>query len=105
MEREFLFVTTLTPTRLLTPLRQKLFELYKLSLLNQTYKNWKVLLIGEEESVDGNFIRIKSNEEWKILKLQYALNYIEKLEKKPDYVLRLDDDDIISPFALEKASQ
>jgi hypothetical protein len=104
MQKQFLFVTTLTPKRLLTPVRQKLFDLYKKSLLNQSYKNWTALLIGEEDETDGNFIQIKATEEDKQAKLEYAFNYIKNLSIKPDYVIRLDDDDIISPTILEKAA-
>jgi len=105
MHKEFLFVTTLTPDRLMSPVRKKLFDLYKQSILAQTYTNWKVLLVGNSNAIEGKFISIGSLKEDKISKLECAVEYIKNLPQKPDYVLRLDDDDIISPFTLENASQ
>jgi glycosyltransferase involved in cell wall biosynthesis len=89
----------------MTPLREKLFSLYKQALHNQTYPHWEVLLLGEEEGRDEKFIKLRTKEEWKINKLQEALDYIQSLEQKPDYVIRLDDDDLIAPALLEKASK
>lgn len=89
----------------MTPFREKLFSLYKKALLNQTYQNWKVLLLGEEEKTDGRFIQIRTAEEWKINKLEASLDYIKALPKKPDYVIRLDDDDLIAATLLETAAK
>src|ERR1700739_2819403 len=105
MQKQFLFVTTLTPKRLLSSVRSALFDIYMKSLVSQTYKDWKVLLIGEENTITENFIQIKSTKEDKISKLGVALDYIKSLYAKPDYVIRLDDDDIISSFVLETASK
>jgi hypothetical protein len=89
----------------MSPVRKKLFGIYRQSILFQSYPNWKVLMIGDKDLSDGKFTEIKSLKEDKIAKLECAVKYIENLLQKPDYVIRLDDDDMISPIALETASK
>jgi hypothetical protein len=101
--KTFLFVTTLTPKKILSPLRRALFELYLESLKKQTYTNWIAILVGEEDRRDGNFIYLNSPADSKSDKLKVAYEYILKMEIKPDFIIRLDDDDLISPFVLERA--
>jgi hypothetical protein len=103
--KKFIFITTLTPIYLQTVLRRKLFELYKQALLLQEYSNWEVILIGEENKKEENFIYLKSNEVGKSEKLKIAYDYLEKIDAKPDFIIRLDDDDIISPKILQYANQ
>jgi hypothetical protein len=102
---KYFFITTLTPRELLTPLRSALFELYLKSLKNQTYKDWEVLLVGEEDKREGNFIYLKSASKSKSDKLKVAHHYLLEMQNKPDFIIRFDDDDIISPSVLEKASE
>lgn len=100
--KKFLFITPLTPSRLLTPLRRKLFVEFVRGLNNQTYSNWEALLIGEEEKQEGNVIYKKIKAESKEIKLIYAKEYLLNMEVKPDYIVRIDDDDVINPNLLER---
>jgi hypothetical protein len=103
--KKFLFITTLTPRSLLSPLRASLFDLYKDALNGQTYSNWEALLIGEEEKKQGRIIYKKTDAVSKTDKLKVAYDYLLSLEVKPDYIIRLDDDDLISQYALERAAK
>jgi len=103
--KKFLFITTLTPKALLSPLRASLFDLYKDSLNAQSYPNWEALLIGEEEKKQGRIIFKQTDAVSKGDKLKVAYEYLLSLEVKPDYIIRLDDDDLISQYALEYAAK
>lgn len=103
--KDFVYIIPLTPDSVLTPLRKALREITLNSLLNQTSDNWQALLIGDEEKTEGNFIYVKTNAVSKSEKLIYAYQYLLREPIKPGYIIRLDDDDIISPFVLECASQ
>lgn len=104
----FLFITHLTPSFKRSPLRQYLYEIYRKSLSAQTYSNWKVLIIGENEKKEGNFFEvaldsycekeIRNERIKKLYERSDIINYIENI----DYIIKLDDDDIISPTLLEK---
>ena len=59
--KKFLFITALTPARLLNLLRKDLFLLFLSSLERQTYENWEALLIGEEGKKNGKFTFLKTN--------------------------------------------
>ncbi|CAN5568877.1 hypothetical protein BH10BAC1_BH10BAC1_19720 [soil metagenome] len=98
--KKYLFITTLTPKELLSPLRSELFFLYLAALKGQSYNEWEAILIGEEDRVDGNIKYVKANAVSKSDKLKVAYEYLLTLESKPDYIIRLDDDDIISPLIL-----
>lgn len=100
--KSFLFITPLTPSDLLTPLRKELFKVFLSSLKNQTYKDWQALLIGEEEKIDDNLIYKKIEGRTKEIKLMFSYEWISSLTEKPDYIIRIDDDDLISPSVLEK---
>ena len=102
--KKFLFITTLTPQQFLTPLRASLFDLYLEALKGQSYSNWEAIIIGEVDKKESNFTYIKSDAVSKADKLKVAYEYLIKLEVKPDYIIRLDDDDIISPDVLSKAA-
>ena len=103
MSNTFLFIIPLTPESNLTPLRKELQQLCFNTLLSQTYSNWKALLIGAfkpEGTKDNRFIHI-SEEGYKELKLQHAVKYIQETNLKSDYIVRLDDDDLINPSILK----
>ncbi|MBI4930127.1 MAG: glycosyltransferase family 2 protein [Bacteroidetes bacterium] len=100
--KKFLFFVALTPTQLLTPLRKNLFLQFLNALENQTYQNWQAILIGEEEKNDGRIIYKKTYLKTKSEKLISAYKYFLTLREKPDYIIRLDDDDLISPNVLQK---
>lgn len=101
---KFLFIIPLTPSSHLTELRIELQKLCFESLLNQNYTNWKTLIIGEDKPlscIDQRFIHIKV-EGPKELKLQFATKYIKENKVEVDYIIRLDDDDMINPTILDK---
>jgi len=95
-----LFIIPRTPHHLRTPLRDMLWENTKKSLFNQTYHNWQALVIDDQDLIDGNLQYIASTAVRKGEKIQHALKIVESWENKPDYVIRLDDDDLIAPNAL-----
>lgn len=103
--KKFLFITALTPGQFLFPLRAALFETYLKTLHNQSHPHWEALLVGEFEKQEGKIKYIKTDAITKSEKLKCAYQYLLKKSIKPDYIIRLDDDDIISPLALERASQ
>ena len=102
----FLFVTHLTPFKKRSKLRSALEKIYFKALQNQTYNNWKVLLIGEEERISGKFIEVslgKYNSAFEIaerLTDLYDRSEIINLFKEADFIVKLDDDDLISPTIL-----
>jgi len=103
--KKFLFITTLTPTQFLSPLRSALFEIYLKALNNQSYSHWEALLIGETEKHHEKIKYIRTDAITKSEKLKIAYDYIINMPVKPDYIIRMDDDDLISPFALEQVVQ
>ena len=80
------------------------------SILNQTYKNWE-LIMCDDCSTDNTFevanfyaekysnIKVIKNE--KNMRLAYSLNQCLK-EAKGEYIARMDADDISMPFRFEK---
>ena len=103
--KRFLFIIPLTPPHLLSPLRKDLFSLFISALQRQAYENWEGLLFGEDEKADGKIKYIKTNAVSKEDKFLVAVDYLKSLNHKPDYVVRIDDEDLISPYALKYASQ
>jgi len=99
---KFLFITCLTPKHLLTPLRKDLFNLYLKALKAQTYTGWEAVLLGEENKEDGKIKYLKAKTITKEDKLQEAYAYLQQLQEKPNYIIRIDDDDLISPVILQK---
>jgi N-acetyl sugar amidotransferase len=89
-----------------SPLREKLWELCKKSLLLQESNNWQAIIIGDTtgENLDpDHFITINYFDKPKREKLFKALDFIENdLKDKPEYLIRLDDDDLISPTILSE---
>lgn len=116
--KDFVFIIPLTPTRLLNPTRQTLFDLMIHALLQQTSKNWTALLIGEYEKTEGSLVYIHSEKPLdpayvkedrgdpghtdKHHKIEIALQHIKRAQRKPKYMIRLDDDDMISPTVIER---
>ena len=106
--KKFVFVTHFTPTLKLSLLRKKLQELYLKALHAQTYSGWKVLIIGEAEFEDTRFkiVHLNSNQSKEniiadTIKI-YEREDVMKWVTNSDYLIKLDDDDIISPNILEK---
>jgi hypothetical protein len=104
----FLFITHVTPSKKRSPLREKLFSIYKSALLKQSYNNWKVLLISEENKVEGNFHHYKIDQTVSKQHTAYQLeNFFEseaimQFIYSFDYIVKLDDDDIIGVDTLER---
>jgi len=87
------------PVRLRNNLREKLYEITLKSLFAQKSKNWKAIIVGDDESKfsDQHLIHLKGDDLPKIEKLSMALDFIAvHPEIKPDYIIRLDEDDIVS---------
>jgi hypothetical protein len=103
--KRFLFVTPLTPPAMLDSTRLELHQCYLAALERQSYPFWTAILIGEEEKTEGKKIYIKSAGVSKTEKLVTAYTYISAMQDKPDYIIRLDDDDLISEAVLKTASE
>ncbi|MEI8136873.1 MAG: hypothetical protein WCH21_06060, partial [Bacteroidota bacterium] len=106
MNNYFLFIIPITPVAKRSPIRVELWELCKKSLLQQTSKNWKAIIVGDTagEDLDPNhFISINFVDYPKTEKLIKALHFVEnQMKYKPAYIIRLDDDDIISKTILKE---
>src|SRR4051812_13632626 len=102
--KKFLIIVPLTPARLLTPIRKKLFEVFLQNLQRVEYDDWQAILIGEQEGNTGKIKYKKIGAESKELKLVFARELMRDLKIKPDYVLRLDDDDLINPTIFKQLS-
>jgi len=115
--KDFIFIIPLTPSHLQSAFRKELFKITIASLINQKSDNWQAILVGEYEKTDGNLIYIpavSSDSEYKKyfrkderftdkhFKIDIALQYIKSQTVKPKFLLRFDDDDIISPTAISE---
>lgn len=102
----FLFIIPCTPAKHQNKTRKALWRLCLETLIKQTHNNWKALIIGVDinfEVNDSRFITIPY-EGPKEEKLQKATEYIISNNILGDYIIRLDDDDIINPNILKKIS-
>ena len=107
MVKKNLFITHLTPVSIRSDLRQSLYEIHKLALINQTNKTWKQFVVGEKEinsecyfevALDSSGSKQERNTRIsKIFERQDVIDFI----KDSYYIIKLDDDDIISPTVLE----
>jgi hypothetical protein len=108
--RTYLFITHFTPSAKRSLLRQRLNECYYKSLNSQTWLHWKVLVLGEEEKEEGKFKYVRlcdGTKEEKFAELKQIYNRGDVLEwmRDADYIVKLDDDDLISSRILETASK
>lgn len=104
----YLFITHFTPKKKRTKLREILIDGYMRALKNQTYDRWKVLIIGEEEKEDEFIKVVYANQETNFkeqLKQIYEREDVKRCLADADYILKLDDDDVISPDILRKLSK
>lgn len=100
----FLFLIPLTPQSHMTDNRVALRTLCLNNLLNQTYSNWRAILIGERDKTvptSDKFILLNI-EGQKEEKLQNATKYILENNIAGDYIIRLDDDDLFNPNILDE---
>jgi hypothetical protein len=102
--KKFLFITHLTPKAKRSALREALLELMDESLKAQTYTEWKALRIGEEERTDGPIQTVDAASA-ESLRAVYLRPDVKAMIDWADYVVKLDDDDIILPHTLEIASK
>ncbi len=103
-QKKFLFITHLTPKSKRSALREELLLLMDASLKAQTYTTWKALRIGEEEHTDGHIQTVDAASTGSF-RAVYERQDVKDLIDWADYIVKLDDDDIILPNTLEIASQ
>lgn len=101
----FLFVTHLTPVGKRSPLRNSLVKLYFQSLLNQDYSNWNAVLFGEPEVEDPRLHYfplpdVSTTEKHAIVLKHLQSERFRKLADEAQYIVKLDDDDMISRTVL-----
>lgn len=103
---EFIFIIPRTPKAYKTKIREDLWEITQQSLINQTYSSWKALVVCDdfdEKSADERIIYIRSEALKKGEKIEEAINYINNNNFKVDFLIRLDDDDIMLPDSLKES--
>lgn len=99
--KSFLFIIPRTPSKLISPMKALLWEVCLDSLKQQTSNNYSIWIIGEHEKEEENITFIKSSAVTKKEKLHFAFEKLTKLSKKPEYIIRFDDDDVISKTLLK----
>lgn len=102
--KKFLFITHITPKAKRSALREGLLALMDESLKAQTYTEWKALRIGEEERTDGPIQTVDAASA-ESLRAVYLRPDVKAMIDWADYMVKLDDDDIILPHTLEIASK
>jgi len=102
--KKFLFITHLSPRAIRSPLRQGLIEQMERSLHAQSYPHWKALWIGEEE-YQSDRIKIVAVPDKQALSQVYLREDVKQYLHDCDYLVKLDDDDVILPHTLEIASK
>lgn len=103
--KQFVFIIPRTPKQFSTPLRNELFDITLRSLKQQPFKDWEAIVIDDHDREEANIRYVKTDRVTKSEKLQFALEFIDSQQHKPKYLIRLDDDDIISPNILQQVSQ
>lgn len=103
----FLFITHMTPAHKRSSLRQSLIDQYFRALRAQQYDQWQVLILGDEERTEGKFHFVQlpdlpREEKFAALRTIYARADVNALVEWSDYIVKLDDDDLISPHILQQ---
>jgi len=106
----FLFITHSTPLAKRTTLRNDLNKIYIKSLVSQTYKNFDVAILGDPFEVNDHrfhFFDLPDDKTKVHQNIQDILSSskFQELLNKANYIVKLDDDDIISPHVLEKLKE
>ena len=104
--REFIFIIPRTPKKFKTTIRESLWRITIQSLINQSYATWKAIVVCDDlddPSIDERIIYLESSVQKKGEKINVAIHYIKSQKIKADFVIRLDDDDLIMPNALENS--
>jgi hypothetical protein len=104
LQNQFLVLVALTPKKFLNPLRIALQEVSIDSLKKIEYDNFKAIILGDDEKVEGNLIYVKSPDGTKGKRLTVALKYILDQKIDFDYIARFDDDDVFNPKVLQQFS-
>lgn len=106
-DKSYLFIIPLFPVTHNTENRLALRVVCMTSLLMQSYPNWKALIIGNyrEGIPDCNNFIFADFEGPKEDKIEFAVNYILENKLTPDYLIRLDDDDVFNPNILQLISK
>ena len=97
--KSFLIITTLHPESIVDGTeRNRLFNLYLKALESIQYSNFKVLIVADKElNLGDRFKIIVDTSKSKEKRLVKAKEYLENTKEIFDYILRLDDDDILNP--------
>ena len=100
----FVFIIARTPVKMRNSLRDELWKISLNSLMRQTSKNWKAIIVGDtndDRLKTEFFISLNFDEYTKKEKIQIALDYLNtNYLVKPQYLIRFDDDDIFSDSIL-----
>lgn len=106
-KHSFIIITTYGPDAdKPNSVRGKLHQLYLKGLAHINYDNFKVFLFGHKASSRlDNIFYVKANGFTKEQKLREAKQYLLEKSVKADYILRLDDDDILNPEAFNMVNQ
>jgi hypothetical protein len=102
--KKVVFITHLSPVSIRSSLRQALIETMEQSLHAQTYTNWKALWIGENEREDNKIKEVVFTKGTSLADI-YARPDVLEYINDCDYIVKLDDDDIIMPYTLERDLQ
>jgi hypothetical protein len=105
MMKKFLFVIPQSPSVSLSPFRKSLIDTSIASLKGQQSSDWEAVFLGEEKKTDNNFNYLNLGGVSKEEKLHHFIDWIRMQENKPQFIIRFDDDDVISPFVLSKANE
>lgn len=101
----YCFIIPRTPDRYKNEIREDLWFLTKKSLIEQKFTDWTALIVyddNEDMESDQRFLYLQSEKTSKGDKIDVAINYLLKHDL-PNFIIRLDDDDIMMPDALINA--
>lgn len=94
---DYCFIIPRTPVLYRTPLRDFLWKACLHSLQAQEGKNWIAVIIGPDEKLKHDqFVFFEQDLLPKQGKIQLALDWLGAQGNKPRFLVRLDDDDIVS---------
>lgn len=96
----------MTPRAKRSAFRQALIDVYYKALGSQSYPHWKAIVLGDEARTEGKFHYFflpdgTREERFNVIRALLAGDEIGTLLGEADYVIKLDDDDIISPVLLD----
>lgn len=108
--KRFLFITHMTPREKRSPLRQRMIEQYMRALENQSYPHWKAVILGEDDKQEGRFEylhlpRTDRAEQLENIRKLLAGERFQSIAADTDYIIKVDDDDLVSSGLLERASK